>query len=133
MYEGRVPTDTVWDLVSRRADLSGDSPLVTFVEDGRPDETRSWTEIARRAEALAAGLEERGVAPGQPVALFGLNSADYVVALAGLARLGAVAVPLNALLTPREIAWQLSDAGAVALIAEVEGTKRVDVAAAATG
>lgn len=30
MYEGRVPTDTAWDLVARRAELSGDAPLVTF-------------------------------------------------------------------------------------------------------
>lgn len=133
MYQGRVPTDTVWDLVARRARLSGDEPLVTFVEDGRPDETCSWADIARRAEALASRLAELGVAPRRPVALFGLNSVDYIVALAGLARLGAVAVPLNALLTPREIAWQLADAGAAALVAEVEGTKRMDEAAAATG
>ncbi len=132
-FEGRVPTDTVWDLVARRADLSGDEPLVTFVEDGRPDVSWSWPEIVGRAGGMAARLAELGVAPGQAVALFGLNSADYIVALAGLARLGAVAVPLNALLTPREIAWQLADAGAVALVAEVEGTKRMDEAAAATG
>ncbi|MGH9042012.1 MAG: class I adenylate-forming enzyme family protein [Acidimicrobiia bacterium] len=133
MYEGRVPTDTAWDLVARRARLSGDEPLVTFVEDGRPDEHCSWAAIAARAEALAARLADLGAGPAAPVALFGLNSSDYVVALAGLARLGAVAVPLNALLTPREIAWQLADAGAVALLAEVEGTKRMDEAADATG
>ncbi|HEY3239433.1 MAG TPA: AMP-binding protein [Acidimicrobiia bacterium] len=133
MYEGRVPTDTVWDLVARRARLSGDEPLVTFVEDGRSDELWSWAHIAHRAEALAARLAELGVASQAPVALFGLNSVEYIVALAGLARLGAVAVPLNALLTPREIAWQLSDVRAAAVVAEVEGAKRMDEAAAATG
>ncbi len=133
MHEGRAPTDTVWDLVARRARLSGDEPLVTFVEDGRPDDSYSWVEIAGQAQALAARLADLGVTPRRPVALFGLNSADYIVALAGLARLGAVAVPLNAMLIPREIAWQLADAGAVALVAEVEGTKRMDEAAAATG
>ena len=67
------------------------------------------------------------------MALFGLNSADYLVALFGIARLGGVAVPLNALLTPPEIAWQLSDAGAVALVGEAGAAGRLDAAVALAG
>jgi crotonobetaine/carnitine-CoA ligase len=44
-----------------------------------------------------------------------------------------VSVPLNALLTAPEIAWQLTDAGAVALIGEVEAAERLDKAAALAG
>jgi crotonobetaine/carnitine-CoA ligase len=130
VFRGRTADDTVWTLVERRARLAGDGPLITFVDGDRPDETTSWTGVANRALALASRLTGFGVRPGERVALFGLNSVDYVVALAGVARLGAVCVPLNALLTPPEIAWQLADAGVVALLGEVEAAARLDEAAA---
>jgi crotonobetaine/carnitine-CoA ligase len=123
----------VWTLVERRARLSGTAPLITFVDGDRPDEVTSWDVVVTRAEALAAQLRGLGVGPGERVALFGLNSLDYVVALAGVARLGAVCVPLNALLTPPEIAWQLSDAGAVALLGEADAAARLDEAAGLAG
>ena len=150
MFSGRSADDTVWTLVERRARLAGAAPLLTFVargtggvsptmaggaakEDDRPDEVTGWATVASRAEALAARLAGLGVAPGERVALFGLNSLDYVVALAGVARLGAVVVPLNALLTAPEIAWQLGDAGAVALIGEADAAARLDEAAGLAG
>src|ERR671927_348170 len=93
----------------------------------------TWAAVARRAESLAGQLAGLGVRPGERVALFGLNSLEYVVALAGTARLGAVCVPLNALPTAPEIAWQLTDAGAVALIGEAGAAERLDKAAALAG
>ncbi|MEI4487904.1 AMP-binding protein, partial [Frigidibacter sp. MR17.14] len=53
-----------------------------------------------------------GIAPGDRVALFAPNSTDYLVALYGVLWLGAVVVPINAKLHPREAAWILEDAGA---------------------
>ena len=129
MFSGRSADDTVWTLVERRARLAGDAPLLTFVDSDRPDEVAGWAGVAGRAEGVAARLAGLGVGPGERVALFGLNSLDYVVALAGVARLGAVVVPLNALLTAPEIAWQLGDAGAVALIGEADAAARLDEAA----
>jgi len=150
MFQGRTADDTVWTLVERRARLSGDEPRLTFVPGGtggvppttaagaakerdRPDEVTGWAAIAARAEAVAARLAGLGVRPGDRVGLFGLNSLDYIVALAGVARLGAVCVPLNALLTAPEIAWQLGDAGAVALIGEADAAGRLDEAAGPAG
>jgi crotonobetaine/carnitine-CoA ligase len=133
VFQGRTADDTVWTLVERRARLAGDEPLITFVDPDRPDDPLSWAAIARRAEALAARLAGAGVRAGDRVALFGLNSLEYVVGLAGVARLGAVCVPLNALLTAPEIAWQLDDAGAVALLGEADAATRLDEAAALAG
>jgi len=96
VFQGRTADDTVWTLVERRARLAGDAPLITVVDGDRPDEMASWADVATRAAALAGQLAGLGVRPGERVALFGLNSLDYVVALAGVARLGAVCVPLNA-------------------------------------
>jgi crotonobetaine/carnitine-CoA ligase len=133
VFSGRTADDTVWTLVERRARLAGDQPLLTFVDGDGPDEVTSWAAVARRAVALAGRLAGLGVRPGERVALFGANSVDYVVALAGSARLGAVCVPLNALLTAPEIAWQLADAGAVALLGEAGAAARLDEAAAVAG
>ena len=126
---------TVWALLEWRARLAGDAPLVTSVAAAGegPDEVTSWAALAARAEVLAARLVGAGVRPGERVALFGLNSLGYVVALFGVARLGAVGVPLNALLTAPEIAWQLSDAGAVALLGDADATALLDEAAALCG
>jgi crotonobetaine/carnitine-CoA ligase len=133
VFRGRTADDTVWTLFERRARLAGDEPLVAFVPADAPDETTGWAAVVGRALALAGRLAALGVRPGQRVALFGLNSVDYVVALAGVARLGAVCVPLNALLTAPEIAWQLGDAGAAALIGEAGGAPRLDEAASLAG
>jgi len=133
VFSGRTGDDTVWTLVERRARLAGDAPRLTFVDGEGPDRVTGWGALARRAEAAAARLAGAGVEPGQRVALFGLNSAGYLAALFGIARLGAVAVPLNALLTPPEIAWQLTDAGAVALVGEAGAVARLDEAAGLGG
>ncbi|HEV7534403.1 MAG TPA: AMP-binding protein [Acidimicrobiia bacterium] len=133
MFSGRTADDTVWTLVERRARLAGEERLVTFVDGDGPDETTTWAAVAGRAVALAGRLAGLGVRPGERVALFGANSVDYVVALFGVARLGAVCVPLNALLTAPEIAWQLADAGAVALLGEAGAAARLDEAAARSG
>jgi crotonobetaine/carnitine-CoA ligase len=130
---GRAGPDTVWSLVQRRARLEGEQPSVTFVEDGRPDEVTSWAALATRSQALAAQLAATGTTRGERVALLGLNSLEYVVALAAVARIGAVVVPLNAALTPPEIAWQLEDSGAGTVLSEAEATERMDVAARAIG
>ncbi len=53
--------------------------------------------------------------------------------LAGDEPLLAVCVPLNALLTAPEIAWQLADAGATALVGEADAAPRLDEAAALAG
>jgi crotonobetaine/carnitine-CoA ligase len=133
VFSGRTADDTVWTLLERRARLAGEDPRLTFVDGDGPDETVTWAAVADRAMALAGRLAGLGVRPGARVALFGANSVDYLVALFGVARLGAVCVPLNALLTAPEIAWQLADAGAVALLGEAGAAARLDEAAARSG
>jgi long-chain acyl-CoA synthetase len=62
--------------------------------------------------AVAAGLQARGIAPGDRVALFMKNTPDYLIAQYGVWYAGAVVVPINAKLHPREAAWIMQDAGA---------------------
>ena len=69
----------------------------------RPDapwlltDSRSWTfgEAHDRVEAYAAGWERLGVGRGSRVALLLEDSAEYVLMVAGLLRVGAVYMPVN--------------------------------------
>ncbi|MDG4649830.1 AMP-binding protein [Roseibacterium sp. SDUM158017] len=75
-------------------------------------EVADYATFARRAAGLAAALTGRGVAPGDRVGIFARNVPDYLTCFYGIWRAGAVAVPVNAKLHPREAAWILGDAGA---------------------
>ncbi|MFF0863496.1 acyl-CoA synthetase [Nonomuraea sp. NPDC003560] len=71
-------------------------------------------EVNRTANALAA----RGVAKGDRFALFSHNNHAFVVAYFALARLGAISVPINFMLGPREVAYVLEHSGATGMLAE---------------
>jgi long-chain acyl-CoA synthetase len=72
----------------------------------------SYRELAQRAAALAAWLQAQGIAAGDRVALFAPNSPQYLVMLWGIWWSGAAAVPINAKLHAREVAWILQHSGA---------------------
>jgi long-chain acyl-CoA synthetase len=84
-------------------------------------------DLARR---FATGLGGLGVEPGQPVALLLPNVAHFPVAYFGCHRAGSPVVPLNPLLSADELAWQLSDSGAVALVVWESLLERVEPALA---
>ncbi len=63
--------------------------------------------------AIAGALRARhGLAPGACVAMAMENVPEFLPALFGIWRAGMVAVPMNAKLHPREMAWILENAGA---------------------
>ncbi len=63
-----------------------------------------------RTEALAAGLQERGLRAGQRVAVLNHNSIELVEAYFGIMKAGGVAVPINVRLSPREVSTIIDDA-----------------------
>ncbi|OLT25001.1 long-chain-fatty-acid--CoA ligase [Nocardiopsis sp. CNR-923] len=69
------------------------------------------------ANQVANLLVARGVRPGDRVALASPNLPYFPFVYFGALKAGAVVVPLNVLLTPREIAYHLEDSGATALFA----------------
>ncbi len=80
--------------------------------------TLSYGEIDRRSAALAAFLRlTLGLAQGERVALMLPNLLQYPVAFFGVLRAGLVVVNVNPLYTAAELAFQLTDSGAVAIVA----------------
>src|SRR5688572_4016042 len=86
---------------ARPAVFLGRSPWVTYGE------------LAERAGRFAAGLRARGLRAGDRVAIAMPNAPEYLVALYGTWWAGMAAVPINAKLHEREVAWIVGDSGAV--------------------
>ena len=76
----------------------------------------SYADLDALSSRLAAGLEAAGIRPGDFVALQLPNIPQFLIAYFGILKAGAVAVPLNVMLKPPEIAFQLSDSAATLLI-----------------
>src|SRR5512139_1207220 len=70
-----------------------------------------YATLARRVARLAASLR-RTLAPGERVALVSRNVPGYVEALFACWWAGLVAVPVNAKLHPKELAYVIGDSGA---------------------
>jgi len=103
MIKDFMPLDRV---LEKRATMT---PRATFVKfDGRKF---SYREMDRLATVFAAELVERGMKPGDRVALLCQNCPHYIAAYFGIIRGGGIVLPLNNLLTAGEIDFILNDAG----------------------
>src|SRR5205823_3456995 len=87
----------------------------------------SYADLDTRATQVAAGLHALDIRPGDHVALSCPNVPWFPIAYFGILKSGAVVVPINVLLKPREIAHHLKDSGAKALLA-FEGTPELPIA-----
>jgi malonyl-CoA/methylmalonyl-CoA synthetase len=85
-----------------------------------PDGTmRTWSfgELDVRARRMARVLADRGIGPGDRVALHLANRLEFLDLFLACLRLGAVFVPVNVLYREREIAHILSDAEPALVVA----------------
>ncbi|MGP4007278.1 o-succinylbenzoate--CoA ligase [Streptomyces sp. 4N124] len=78
--------------------------------------TFTYAELYDRTTRLAHALRARGVRRGDRIAYLGPNHPSYLETLFAAGTLGAVFVPLNTRLAGPEIAYQLADSGAKALV-----------------
>lgn len=77
----------------------------------------SYLETARLADQLARYLQhELGLAQGSRIALMMPNILAYPIAIFGALQAGLTIVNVNPLYTPRELALQLNDSGATAIV-----------------
>jgi acyl-CoA synthetase (AMP-forming)/AMP-acid ligase II len=83
------------------------------------DVAYSFDDLQTRADAVAGGLRQRGVHPGDRVAVGLPNSPELVIAIVGVIQAGAALVPLNPAYTADELLYIVGDAGArVAIVTE---------------
>ena len=108
----------VWDLVRMRAQHSADR--IAFIWHPYQGSPREWTyrELARDATALAAGLQRRGIGPGDRVLIHLENCPEFVIAWYACAAVGAVAVTTNTRSAPDEMRYFSEDSQPACAITE---------------
>ncbi|MDX1686810.1 MAG: long-chain fatty acid--CoA ligase [Candidatus Promineifilaceae bacterium] len=84
----------------------------------------SYQAVNAAANQVAHALTEMGIEPGEKVALSCPNVPYFPIVYYGILKAGAVVVPLNVLLKPREIAYHLEDSDAKAYFC-FEGTEEL--------
>jgi len=77
-----------------------------------------YATLAARASRVAGALEASGLRRGERVALVSRNVPAYIEALFGCWWAGLVAVPVNAKLHPKELAFVLANSGARCVFAD---------------
>ena len=81
------------------------------------EQSWSYAEVDRAARGIASSLIERGLGPGDKVALLVPNVPEFTPAYFGILYAGCTVVPLNVLLSAPEVTYHLQDSEAKLLIA----------------
>ena len=129
--EGAVENNIGWWL-TKRAFLTPEREAYV----GDDGQRLTFRELNARSNQVANAFLEAGVEKGDRVALLLMNSPEFLEAYFGLAKIGAVVVPLNWRLVADELTFILKDSGARRLIfdddfvdtvAELHGAGLTDV------
>ncbi len=121
-HRDRVPTPVTLDaLVPRAAATTPDTDAVVGT-----DRRLSYADLDRESAAVASFLIHNGVAPGNRVAVCFNKDADAYVAMHGVIRAGAVAVPIDAFGGAVIGRSTLADAGVSAVLGIRTAIDRLD-------
>ncbi|WP_314246828.1 non-ribosomal peptide synthetase [Streptomyces sp. DSM 40907] len=108
-----VPGTTLVELFAQQVARTPDAPATVF-----RDERLSYAELDARAERLAGRLCARGAGPERIVAVALHRSTEMVVSLLAVLKSGAAYLPVDPSLPADRIAYLLSDAEPVLLLAD---------------
>ena len=110
------------------ARASGEHPALRL--DGRDT---SYAQLLEGARATAGWLRGRGLEPGGRVGIVVPNVPAFPLAFYGTLLAGGIVVPMNPLLTAREIEYYVEDSGMTLIVGWDGGGPAVADAAASTG
>jgi long-chain acyl-CoA synthetase len=91
-----------------------------IVDTGRDGLTFSYGELDLRASRTAAHLLERGLGPGDRVAICTANGLDFIAAWFGAVYAGCITLPIPVMSTAHEIAFRLEHSGCKALLTDAD-------------
>jgi fatty-acyl-CoA synthase len=121
-----VLVDLSWCAVLEHHAMRTPDKAITVFEG----QTTTYAEMAERSAALAGGLREHGVGPGDVVGLLSYNCPEMLEVVFAANHLGATAMPINWRLAAPEVRYILEHAGAKALVCDDELVALADEATA---
>lgn len=91
-----------------------------IIDAGRADLALSYGDLDSQASRVAAALCERGLGPGDRVAICTANGLDFVAAWFGAVYAGCTTLPIPVSSTVHEIAFRLEHSGCKALLSDAD-------------
>ena len=85
----------------------------------------TWAQLQRQSACLAAGLAQRGIRPGDRVAMLIGNRVEFVTTLFAIAHLGAIAVPISIREQTPGLAYMINDCSAAMIVHESDLADRL--------
>jgi long-chain acyl-CoA synthetase len=107
--------DSIGALLGRAAGRFGDKTALVF-----EDQRFTFQQLDDAASRVASGLQRRGIAAGDTVALYAPNGPEWIMAYYAVMKMGGIVNPLNLMLTPDEAAYAMNDCGAVAVFGSAD-------------
>jgi acyl-CoA synthetase (AMP-forming)/AMP-acid ligase II len=120
----RIPYD---QMLSHGAARHPENVAVVF-----RDVSLTYRELEAMTNRFARALASLGVSRGDRVCLLTPNCPEYIIAFYAIARVGAIASPMNPSYREREIEYQLNDTEAVAIVAHTSLVPLVEAIRART-
>ena len=108
-----VPELTVPTVFLEMCGKYGKKPAIIFY-----GKQISYSELKRQVESLATALAGLGVGKGDVVALYVLNSPQYIISYMAVLMTGAAVTPVSPVFTSHELKYQLEDSGAKTIICQ---------------
>ncbi len=108
-----INRDTIGDMARRAATKYGEKIAIIF-----RDQRLSFYDLERESRRFANLMTRYGVKKGDRVAIYSYNSHYYPISMIGLAKIGAVQVPVNFMLNAEEIAYIINHSGSKLFIVE---------------
>lgn len=102
-----VTARPVWTLLDRAAEAFPRRAALHYY-----GASLSYRELREQVDAFAGGLGAVGVRKGDRVALYLVNSPQFVIAYFGILKAGATVVPVSPVYSSSELAFQLKDSEA---------------------
>src|SRR5690242_7127837 len=107
-----VPYD---HLVRTAAEHTTDRPAIIY-----HDLTLTYREVVSMINCIANGLHELGLRKGERICLFTTNRPEYTLTFIAAGSIGAVVSPMNPAYKEREVAYQLENSEASAILIQRE-------------
>src|SRR6266498_3342222 len=107
--------------------------LLAVGPDGGNPRRYSFADLAASSNRAANFLAARGVRKGDRVFVMLPRIPDWYEVILGCIKLGAIPMPGTTLLTARDIAYRLEQAGATVVVTDPGGVAKVDEAAERIG
>jgi acyl-coenzyme A synthetase/AMP-(fatty) acid ligase len=114
-----------FDVVDRWGE-DADKLAMLWVNDRGDEKHLTFHDFAMRSNQVGNALRTMGIRTGERIFIMSPRLPEWWEAVLGIMKIGAISMPGTTLLTPKDVAYRIQAAEAVAVIADEEGALKVE-------